>query len=110
MKKEWIYNWPQIIRDLEADAYTEYGKEDVRKAVASWEACPCGNLCDGSPRGFRGTPLDLDLSDAGIDFATAIFDLCDARTAHERKIYAISSRYHLFRIEVRAEELLKEST
>lgn len=109
MKKEWIYNWPQIIRDLQANAYTAAGKQDVRIASESWETCPCGNLCAEIPRGCRAVPLDLALSDAGIDFSDAIRKLCRSATAHEREVYAVSARYCLFRIEMRATELLEEA-
>ena len=106
----WIYDWPQIIDDLEADAYTEYGKRDVRKAAGSWVTCACGNLCDEIPRGWLGMPLDDHLSYAGADFTNAILSLCKAKTVHEREIYAIGARYHLFRIDRRAAELLKGDT
>ena len=107
---KWIYDWPQIIRDLQANAYTAAVKRDVLMAAESWVTCACGNLCDEIPRGCRNVPFDLDLSDAAIDFSTAIRNLCTAKTVHEREIYAISARYHLFRIDQRAAEVLKEDT
>ena len=105
---KWIYDWPQIIRDLQADAYTAHGKRDVRKAAREWATCACGNLCNEIPRKASGAPCDAVLSFAGLDFCYAIRDLCKAKTAHQREIYAISARYHLFRIEQRADRLLRE--
>ena len=107
---KWIYDWPQIIDDLEADAYTAYGKRDVRIAACNWVTCACGNLCDEIPRGTDGVPRDGYLADAGVDFCVAIRDLCDAQTVHEREVYAINARYHMFRIDLRAAELLKGDT
>ena len=107
---QWIYDWPQIIRDLEANAYTESGKRDVLKASESWVTCACGNLCKDIPRGGGGVPLDDDLSNEGIDFSNNIRKLCRSATAHEREIYAVSARCCLFRIELRAAEILKEAT
>ena len=104
---KWVYDWPQIIDDLEADAYTEYGKRDVRRAATSWVTCACGNLCEGISRGWLDAPNDDDLRYLGADFAIAILNLCDAHTAREREIYAINARCFVFHIDRRAAELLK---
>ena len=105
---KWIYDWPQIIDDLEADAYTAYGKRDVREASASWGTCACGNLCADIPLvGVMAVLYDYDLRYFGTTFADAISNLCDAQTAQEREMYAISARYHMFRMRLRKAELLK---
>lgn len=104
---KWIYDWPQIIRDLQADAYTAAGKRDVLNAASSWIVCACGNLCDEIPRAGSGRPLDDDLFNAGIDFSDAIRKMCRSATVHEREIHAINARYYLFRINRREAELLE---
>ena len=104
---KWIYDWPQIIRDLQADAYTEAGKRDVLKAAHEWVTCACGNLCEEIPRDLCGAPKDTYLTNTEVNFATAIRGLCKATTVREREINAISARYYLYRIDVIAAEILE---
>ena len=97
---QWIYDWPQIIRDLQADAYTEEGKQEVRKAAES--------LCDEIPRGDDGLPEDTLLASRCRYFYSYIEDLCAARTSRDRAFYAVSARSYLRRIKEREAELLRE--
>ena len=107
---KWIYDWPQIIRDLQADAYTEYGKRDVRKAAYEWVTCACGNLCEEIPRNHLGAPEDDLLAWWGGYFYSYISDLCTAHTVRDRAFHAAGARRILRGIEQRADRLLKGDT
>ena len=108
---KWIYDWPQIIRDLQADAYTAAGKLEVRKAAESWVTCACGNLCEEIPRWpMDGSPKDDLLAWWGGYFCSHISDLCAARTVRDRAYHASGARRILRRIEQRADRLLKGDT
>ena len=39
-----------------------------------WVTCACGNQCDILPRYSHGMPIDIDLSDLGMDFYYAVRD------------------------------------
>ena len=104
---KWIYDWPQIIRDLQADAYTEAGTREVREAAGDWVTCACGNLCDAIPRNPDGEPENISLASMGVYFEHAIVDLCAARTVRERSHYAEYARYYLYWINVIAAEILE---
>ena len=104
---QWIYDWPQIIRDLQADAYTAGGKRDVRKAASKWVTCACGNLSPFIERDKDGAPRDDLLAWWGGYFTWAIRDLCLMRTARDRAFHASRARNILRHIDQREARLLE---
>ena len=103
---KWIYDWPQIIRDLQADAYTEAGKLEVSRAADSWDTCPCSNLDYRIPFHLNGRPYDEELFTEACNFETAIDHLCRANTARTRDICASHSSDVLTCVKQREAELV----
>ena len=104
-KSEWIYDWPTIIDDLEADRYTDAGKNECVVAAAMWPTCACGNQCDAIERLWTGEPRDYVLTERGVQFADDILALA-YNVAAPRANNASAARRTLAIIERRSAELL----
>ena len=104
-KSKWIYDWPTIIDDLEADHYTAAGKNECVKAAANWPTCACGNQCSTIERLRTGEPYDDELTRRGAFFATDIRALA-YNVAAMRDTNAFCARRTLAAIEKRSAELL----
>lgn len=107
LHSEWVYDWPQIIDDLEAGLYDREQKHEVCYAAGQWVTCACGNLCFDIPRSFRtGMPIDDELKMLGGQFYIDIDMLCWDVSASKASA-ARCAIGRLNAIEKRAAELLK---
>ena len=103
---KWIYDWPQIIDDLEHDRYDDEGKFEVYDAASNWPTCACGNQCAALPRDEEGCPVDKVMEKLGGQFFWSIGSLMASSTKLQREVHASRARHYMGLIEDRARKLL----
>lgn len=102
LHSKWVYDWPTIIDDLEADAYGEASKFEVITVACSAGLRSFGGRFLCLPRYPAGQLTDEPLDDMEIAFGSAINLLALFPT----KGNANRARQTLAAIEARAAELL----
>lgn len=108
-EREYIYNWPNILYNIEHNLFTREEAHEWFEASGSWITCACGNLCDAIERDPKtGAPADLELGTLGREFHRYIARTLEERNHYARRRLVALSRTTLTSIEGRAEELLAQ--
>lgn len=100
----WVYNWLNILHNIEHRLFTKREAQEWMEASASWVTCACGNQCAEIQRNRNnsGAPDDPQLTDLGSRFCGEVVAAIENVPGAVDRARAILSQ-----IEKRAAEVLK---